>query len=214
MSVDPAIFYRPWTSPPFLPPWANQPTGVVPPWMDGITGMPLPLSAGPQLAPQGFFGDLLGQLGGPAGGILGGLLGNAGLGQQIGNTVGGFAHLLPFSAGPQLAVAGSEPEGEAAKIAQKPILLPRDAVGPEAQAGLNMVHAATNGYITGLVDYLTANTAQKDLLGDALALTQRADEFSRANDYQRALLQAQLAYRSIEALRARHPELPAVFAQK
>ncbi len=41
----------------------------------------------------------------------------------------------------------------------------------------------------------------------------RADDFSRANDYQRASIQAQLAYRSLELIRAKHPELPPVFAQ-
>lgn len=46
--------------------------------------------AAPQLAPQGFFGDLLGQVGQPLGSAIGSAFGN----QQL----GGF---LPFQAGPQ-----------------------------------------------------------------------------------------------------------------
>ncbi|GIZ50051.1 hypothetical protein [Noviherbaspirillum aridicola] len=58
-----------------------------------------------QLAPQGFFGNLLGSVGRPLGGLIGGALGN----QQLGNTIGGVAgqlgKLLPFGVDPMTAAA-------------------------------------------------------------------------------------------------------------
>src|SRR4051812_48107547 len=56
----------------------------------------------PQLAPQGFFGSLLGApLGGLIGSGIGGLFGNSNVGRQIGQAAGGFGGaLLPFSADP------------------------------------------------------------------------------------------------------------------
>jgi hypothetical protein len=53
---------------------------------------------GAQLAPQGFFGNLVGQLAGPAGAALGGLLGQPQISSQIGQALGGLGHLLPFQA--------------------------------------------------------------------------------------------------------------------
>ncbi|KRB84946.1 hypothetical protein [Noviherbaspirillum sp. Root189] len=53
-----------------------------------------------QLAPQGFFGDLIGQIGQPLGGAIGGLFGNAGLGSTIGGAAGQLGRLLPFGADP------------------------------------------------------------------------------------------------------------------
>jgi hypothetical protein len=56
-----------------------------------------------QLAPQGFFGNLLGQLAGPAGQALGGLFAQP----QIGQAFGGLSHLLPFQAVPmQMGLPG------------------------------------------------------------------------------------------------------------
>ena len=55
---------------------------------------------GGQLAPQGFFGNLLGQLAGPAGQALGGLFGQPQIGSQIGQALGGLGHILPFQAMP------------------------------------------------------------------------------------------------------------------
>src|SRR5438105_3056143 len=57
---------------------------------------------GGQLAPQGFLGNLLGQLAGPAGQAFGGLFGQPQIGSQIGQTLGGLGHLLPFQAAPGL----------------------------------------------------------------------------------------------------------------
>src|SRR5262245_65260850 len=59
-----------------------------------------PNIGGAQLAPQGFFGNLLGQLAGPAGQALGGLFGQPQIGGQIGQALGSLGHLLPFQAIP------------------------------------------------------------------------------------------------------------------
>ena len=64
---------------------------------------PLGFVAGQQLAPQGFFGNLLGQYGAPLGGVIGGAFGNQGLGQAIGSAAGSLGRFLPFDAGPQYA---------------------------------------------------------------------------------------------------------------
>ena len=66
----------------------------------------IPFSAGPQLAPQGFFGDLVGHIAPTLGAAAGGLFGHSATGAQVGNVVSGLSHLIPFSAGPQLAPQG------------------------------------------------------------------------------------------------------------
>src|SRR4051812_13050490 len=55
-----------------------------------------------QLAPQGFFGGLIGApLGGLIGRGIGGLFGNSGMGKNIGQFAGGIGGgLLPFGADP------------------------------------------------------------------------------------------------------------------
>ncbi|WP_255755029.1 hypothetical protein [Massilia sp. erpn] len=54
-----------------------------------------------QLAPQGFFGNLLGQIAQPVGTAVGGLLGHPALGGQLGGIAGQLGRtLLPFSADP------------------------------------------------------------------------------------------------------------------
>ncbi|MBV8687007.1 MAG: hypothetical protein JOZ90_15580 [Alphaproteobacteria bacterium] len=66
----------------------------------------LPFEAAPQLppelAPQGFFGNLLSQVAPIAGGAIGQMAGHPQLGQQIGNVAGHFSRFLPFEAAPQL----------------------------------------------------------------------------------------------------------------
>ncbi|WP_246741628.1 hypothetical protein, partial [Bradyrhizobium aeschynomenes] len=67
----------------------------------------LPFEAGPQFAPQGFFGNLLGQVGAPLGGAIGGAFGHQGLGNQIGGVAGQLAQrFLPFEAAPEFAPQG------------------------------------------------------------------------------------------------------------
>ncbi len=70
--------------------------------MQEYQNLPLAYAQGAQLAPQGFFGGLLGApLGGLIGRGIGGLFGNAGLGNQIGQMAGGIGGaILPFSADP------------------------------------------------------------------------------------------------------------------
>jgi hypothetical protein len=53
-----------------------------------------------QIAPQGWFGNLIGQVGQPLGGAIGGLFGNSGLGSTIGGVAGQLGRMLPFGADP------------------------------------------------------------------------------------------------------------------
>jgi len=62
---------------------------------------------GQQLAPQGFFGNLLGQVGQPLGTAIGSYFGNPNLGGQIGGTAGQFARFLPFQAYPGIPLQGT-----------------------------------------------------------------------------------------------------------
>src|SRR5258708_39194532 len=65
-----------------------------------------------QLAPQGFFGNLLGSIGQPLGGAIGGLFGNPHLGGQIGGGIGQFGRLLPFAADPVMNAYAQQAERE------------------------------------------------------------------------------------------------------
>ncbi|WP_295994336.1 hypothetical protein [Rugamonas sp.] len=56
-----------------------------------------------QLAPQGWFGNLIGSVAQPLGSTIGGWLGNAGVGSTIGNVAGQLGRMLPFSADPVTA---------------------------------------------------------------------------------------------------------------
>ena len=56
-----------------------------------------------QIAPQGWFGNLLGQVGQPLGSTIGNIFGNAGLGGNIGNVAGQLGRMLPFGADPVAA---------------------------------------------------------------------------------------------------------------
>jgi len=106
----------------------------------------IPFSAGPQLAPQGFFGDLVGHLAPTVGGALGGLLGHGATGAQVGNVVSGLSHLIPFSAGPQLAPQGffGDLVGHAGSALSSIVHSP--VAGAMAQAAPGIANAA--GYHT------------------------------------------------------------------
>jgi hypothetical protein len=53
-----------------------------------------------QIAPQGWFGNLIGQVGQPLGGAIGGMFGNSQLGSNIGGVAGHLGRMLPFGADP------------------------------------------------------------------------------------------------------------------
>ncbi len=55
---------------------------------------------GGQIAPQGWFGNLISTVGRPLGGAIGGMFGNAGLGRTIGGVAGQLGGMLPFGADP------------------------------------------------------------------------------------------------------------------
>ncbi|MDY7574062.1 hypothetical protein [Actimicrobium sp. CCI2.3] len=71
-----------------------------------------------QLAPQGWFGNLLGQVGQPLGGAIGGAFGNAGLGNTIGGIAGQLGRLLPFNADP-VALAYAQQAAQQAQLQQQ-----------------------------------------------------------------------------------------------
>ena len=88
------MYGQPWSmyAPQTLVPQTLVPQTLVPQTYPSVGGV--------QLAPQGFFGNLLGQLAGPAGQAFGGLFGQPQIGGQIGQALGGLGHLLPFQAVP------------------------------------------------------------------------------------------------------------------
>lgn len=53
-----------------------------------------------QMAPQGWFGNLIGAVGQPLGSAIGGMFGNANLGGQIGGAASQIGRMLPFGADP------------------------------------------------------------------------------------------------------------------
>ena len=69
-----------------------------------------PNVGGAQVAPQGFFGNLLGHLAGPAGQGMGGLFGQPQIGGQLGQALGSLGHLLPFQAVPPQVPWGGQPQ--------------------------------------------------------------------------------------------------------
>jgi hypothetical protein len=160
------------------------------------------------LSPQGLFGGALGSL---LGSGIGGLFG--GSGSSIGGTIGGIAGgLLPFSSGPSLAVAGAEPGAGDAQAAQKPVLLPQSFLDPDAMAKRHLLQAASKGLIDKLMEYLSNNKAKENLFAEVVPLVQRAMELYKANDFQRSVIQAYLAFHTLETIRAKHPDLSSVFA--
>jgi hypothetical protein len=63
---------------------------------------------GQSLAPQGFFGNLLGHIGQPLGSAIGGLFGHSNIGSQIGGAAGQLGRLLPFQMDPSQQQAWSQ----------------------------------------------------------------------------------------------------------
>ncbi len=63
---------------------------------------------GQSLAPQGFFGNLLGHIGQPLGSAMGGLFGHSNIGSQIGGAAGQLGRLLPFQMDPTQQQAWSQ----------------------------------------------------------------------------------------------------------
>jgi hypothetical protein len=80
-----------------------------------------------QLAPQGWFGNLIGQVGRPLGGAIGGLFGNAGLGSTIGGVAGQLGSMLPFGADP-VSLAYAQ-QMQQAQLAQQGQLAPQGWFG-------------------------------------------------------------------------------------
>lgn len=110
---------------------------------------------GQQIAPQGFFGNLLGQVGQPLGGAIGGIFGHSGLGSQIGGAAGQLGRLLPFQQDPMQAYAQQQ--------AQMQQLAPQGLVGnligqygqPAGSAiGGLFGHSGLGGQIGGIASQL------------------------------------------------------------
>ncbi|HEY0682029.1 MAG TPA: hypothetical protein VGD45_06845 [Steroidobacter sp.] len=77
--------------------------GILPFSVDPLTAAYAQQAQQAQLAPQGFFGNLIGQLGQPVGGAIGSIFGNQQLGNQLGGIAGQLGRFLPFSVDPLTA---------------------------------------------------------------------------------------------------------------
>ncbi|NDP60539.1 MAG: hypothetical protein GZ090_14405, partial [Oxalobacteraceae bacterium] len=89
-----------------------------------------------QLAPQGWFGNLIGQVGQPLGGAIGGAFGNAGLGNTIGGIAGQLGRMLPFNADP-VAAAYAQQAQLAQLAAQQQSSYPQPYQTQPPQAGIS-----------------------------------------------------------------------------
>ncbi|WP_229256656.1 hypothetical protein [Duganella lactea] len=69
-----------------------------------------------QLAPQGWFGNIIKNVGRPLGGVIGGAFGNAGLGNTIGGIAGQLGGMLPFDVDPLIA-AYAQQQAQLAQLA-------------------------------------------------------------------------------------------------
>ena len=124
--------------------------GALAPPLGPVIGTPgqfanlLPFGAGPQmsqqgqqqdavLVPQGLFGSIIGALAPFVGRAVGGTAGNV-----IG-TAGQFAHLIPFSAGPQMSQQGQQGQQQDA------VLVPQGLIGSIIGALAPLVGGAVGG---------------------------------------------------------------------
>jgi hypothetical protein len=164
----------------------------------GLPGLgPYGYSAGVQLSPQGFFGDLLGRVGSPVGSLLGSAFGNQGLGQQLGVAAGQLGSFLPFAAGPGgLQQAGATAQQQPANI--------------EAQVMSDFMQDAASNAIRKLYDYVNANSQKFSQLSGVTVTLGQAVESYRTRDYASAFSQAYQTHRSICLLRTVVPDLPAL----
>lgn len=69
-----------------------------------------------QLAPQGWFGNIIKSVGRPLGGMIGGAFGNAGLGGTIGGIAGQLGGMLPFGVDP-VSAAYAQQQAQLAQLA-------------------------------------------------------------------------------------------------
>jgi hypothetical protein len=90
--------------------------GFLPFSVDPLTAAYAQQAQQAQLAPQGFFGNLLGQIGQPLGGALGPIFGNQQLGSQLGGAAGQLGRFLPFSVDPLTAAYAQQ--AQQAQLAQ------------------------------------------------------------------------------------------------
>lgn len=87
------------------------------------------------LAPQGWFGNLVRNVARPLGGAIGGAFGNAGLGNTIGGIAGQLGGMLPF---------GADPVAQA--YAQQEALLQQQGVQPNSLFGNMFVRPFSRAY--------------------------------------------------------------------
>jgi hypothetical protein len=148
-----------------------------------------------------------GLVGKPVGGLIGGLFGDSG--QAIGETIGGVTGslggtFLPFSAGPQLALAGAGPS--ASGNGQQAILLPQSVVPPGVKTALTFENSVLKGAAQEAVAAVERavngmDGSNSDQISEFDALKDRARQFLDAGDYARALAQAYLALNAVEHAR-------------
>ncbi|WP_229260609.1 hypothetical protein [Duganella alba] len=143
-----------------------------------------------QLAPQGWFGNIIKSVAQPLGGAIGGAFGNAGLGNTIGGIAGHLGGMLPFAADPvtqayaqqaqlqqlqQLQQQGLAPQGWFGNIIKSVAQPLGGAIGSAfGNAGLGNTIGGFAGQLGGMlpfgVDPVTAAYAQQAQLAQLAQL--------------------------------------------
>jgi hypothetical protein len=157
-----------------------------------------------EIAPQGFFGSLLGGIGGGlAGKAIGGLFGNPTLGEQIGNVAGGIGgSFLPFQIDPIIYQ-------NAVGLSPQSFLVPQTFQDAEAEALNAFYEDASRKLLQHLGEYIEANKPDYgNQINDAIPLVQRAADLYETRNYHGAFLQLQQVYRFLIRLRAKTQGLP------